>query len=54
MKAIIRRFVQEESGATAIEYALIAIFVSIIFLAAAQAIGISLNGTFTTLSNALK
>jgi pilus assembly protein Flp/PilA len=45
---------RDESGATAIEYALIAVFVSIVFLAAAQAIGTDLNGTFTIVSNALK
>jgi pilus assembly protein Flp/PilA len=54
MKATIKRYVHDEQGATAIEYALIAVFISIVFLAAAQAIGADLNGTFTTVSNALK
>ena len=53
MKTVLR-FMQDETGGTAIEYALIAVLVSIIFLAAAQAIGTSLNGTFTIVSNALK
>jgi len=53
MKTVLR-FMQDKTGATAIEYALIAVFVPIIFLAAAQAIGTSLNGTFATGSNALK
>jgi len=53
MKATIKRYVLDEQGATAIEYALIAVFVSIVFLAAAEAIG-ALNGTFATVSNALK
>ena len=54
MKATIKRYVLDEQGATAIEYALIAVFVSIVFLAAAEAIGADLNGTFATVSNALK
>jgi len=54
MKTTIEQFVCDERGATAIEYALIAVFVSIVFLAAAQAIGTTLNGAFVTVSNALK
>ncbi|MFY9835609.1 MAG: Flp family type IVb pilin [Xanthobacteraceae bacterium] len=54
MKSTIRRYLHDEQGATAIEYALIAVFVSIVFLAAAEAIGADLNGTFATVSNALK
>jgi pilus assembly protein Flp/PilA len=54
MEATIRRYVRDEQGATAIEYALIAVFVSIVFLAAAEAIGADLNGTFQIVSNALK
>ena len=53
MKTVLR-LLPNKSGATAIEYALIAVFVSIVFLAAAQAIGTDLNGTFRTVSNALK
>jgi pilus assembly protein Flp/PilA len=54
MEATIRRYVRDEQGATAIEYALIAVFVSIVFLAAAEAIGADLNGTFQIVSNALQ
>lgn len=54
MKLVIRQYVHDEQGATAIEYALIAVFVSIVFLAAAEAIGTDLNGTFATVSSALK
>jgi len=54
MKTTIEQFVCDERGATAIEYALIAVFVSIVFLAAAQAIGTTLNGALVTVSNALK
>jgi pilus assembly protein Flp/PilA len=54
MKLVIRQYVHDEQGATAIEYALIAVFVSIVFLAAAEAIGADLNGAFATVSSALK
>jgi pilus assembly protein Flp/PilA len=48
------RFMRDESGATAIEYALIAGFISIVIVAAVQAIGTSLNTTFSSVSGALK
>jgi pilus assembly protein Flp/PilA len=54
MRATIKRCARDERGATAIEYARIAVFISIVFLAAAQAIGADLNGTFAIISNALK
>jgi pilus assembly protein Flp/PilA len=54
MKATIKRYVRDEHGATAIEYALIAVFVSIVFLTAAQAIGANLSGTFATVAIVLK
>jgi len=54
MKATIRRYLHDGRGTTAIEYALIAVFVSIVFLAAAQAIGATLTGTFQAVAGALK
>jgi pilus assembly protein Flp/PilA len=48
------RFRKDESGATAIEYALIAGFVSIVIVAAVQAIGTSLNVTFLSVAGAIK
>jgi pilus assembly protein Flp/PilA len=50
---ILLRFVKNESGATAIEYALIAAGISIVIVAAVQGIGTTLNTTFTTVKNAL-
>ncbi len=44
-------FLRDESGATAIEYALIAGSISIVILAAAQGIGTKLNTTFTDVQN---
>jgi len=54
MAVLITRFCRDSSGATAIEYALIAGFVSIVILTAALTIGTTLNGTFTTVAGAIK
>jgi len=48
------RFVRDESGATAIEYGLIAAGISVAIIAVVQGVGRNLNTTFTTVSNALK
>ena len=47
-------FVKDESGATAIEYGLIAAGISVAIIAVVQGLGKNLNTTFTTVSNALK
>ncbi len=47
-------FLKNESGATAIEYALIAGGLSIVILAAVNNIGTILNTTFASVSTALK
>ena len=49
----LRDFARDESGATAIEYALIAAFISVIFVVAATSIGTKLNATFTTIKDNL-
>ena len=48
------RFAKDESGATAIEYGLIAAGISVAIIAVVQGLGKNLNTTFTTVSNALK
>ncbi len=53
MLAFIKRFVRNESGATAIEYGLIAAGISVAIIATVQALGGGLNGVFTSVSNAL-
>lgn len=47
----LRRFFADESGATAIEYALIAGGISIVIITAVQGIGTTLNNTFTSVKN---
>jgi pilus assembly protein Flp/PilA len=48
------RFLGNEAGATAIEYGLIAAGISIAIIATVQALGTSLNTTFTSVQTALK
>ena len=54
MSILIERFIRVEGGATAIEYALIAGFVSIVSVAAVGGLGSAVNAKFTTVSTALK
>ncbi|MGH9806931.1 MAG: Flp family type IVb pilin [Terriglobia bacterium] len=53
MRTSIARFVKDESGATAIEYALIAAGISVAILAAVNALGGKLIGVFNTISSDL-
>ena len=48
-----KAFVADASGATAIEYALIAGLVSIVILASVTNVGSAVNGLFTRVSNAM-
>jgi pilus assembly protein Flp/PilA len=47
-------FLKDDSGATAIEYCLIAAGISIVIIASVNAVGTSLNGTFGKVSTQLK
>jgi pilus assembly protein Flp/PilA len=47
-------FFKDESGATAIEYGLIAAGISVVIIATVNAIGTNLNGKFNTISTQLK
>jgi pilus assembly protein Flp/PilA len=47
------RFVKNESGATAIEYGLIAAGISVAIIAVVNGLGTQLNTTFTTISTKL-
>ena len=53
MYSFASRFWMNDSGATAIEYGLIAAGISVAILAAVHSLGTSLNGTFTNVSGAL-
>jgi len=51
--SIIARFVKDESGATAIEYGLIAAGISVAIIAVVQGLGTKLQSTFTAVQDAL-
>ncbi|MDT9597853.1 Flp family type IVb pilin [Sphingosinicella rhizophila] len=51
---IIRKFLKNEKGATAIEYGLIAALIAVAAIAAMQGLGSSLNQTFTNVSTAMQ
>lgn len=53
MKVLINRFVNDEDGATAIEYGLIAALIAVAIIAAVRAVGTSLSGTFSEVASNL-
>ncbi len=54
MKNFVLRFWQDETGATAIEYGLIAAGISIAIIAAVNGLGTNLSGMFTSINSSLK
>jgi pilus assembly protein Flp/PilA len=54
MKTLASRFLKDESGATAIEYGLIAAGISVAIIAVVNGLGTKLNGSFSSLSTQLK
>ena len=54
MIKLLAKFAHDESGATAIEYGLIAAGISIAIITVVGTDGTKLNGTFTSVSSALK
>ena len=54
MLTTIKAFLRDESGATAIEYGLIAAGISIAIITAVKGIGTKLNTTFSSISSQLK
>jgi pilus assembly protein Flp/PilA len=50
----ITRFFKDESGATAIEYGLIAALIAVVVIGAVTAVGTGLSGTFDTVSGKVK
>jgi pilus assembly protein Flp/PilA len=53
MKNLVSRFVKDESGATAIEYGLIAAGISVVIITAVNLVGTNLKTVFTSVSTAL-
>jgi pilus assembly protein Flp/PilA len=53
MKNLLINFIRNESGATAIEYGLIAAGIAVVIITAVQLIGTNLNGTFNSVASAV-
>jgi pilus assembly protein Flp/PilA len=53
MSRFITRFLKNESGATAIEYGLIAAGIAVVIIIAVNSVGTNLTTTFTTVAGAL-
>lgn len=54
MKKLLARFLSDQSGATAIEYGLIAAGISLAIIAAVNSLGTTLNTSFANISASLK
>ena len=54
MKNLIARFVKDESGATAIEYGLIAAGISLAIIAVVNGLGSNLSSKFSAINTSLK
>lgn len=54
MKTLIARFMKDESGATAIEYGLIAALISVAVIGGATVVGDNLETTFDTIGTSLE
>jgi len=54
MNNLVSRFIKDESGATAIEYALIAAGIAIAIITAVNGVGTALSTKFNAISSSLK
>ena len=54
MKQVFSKFLSDESGATAIEYGLIAAGIALAIIAVVNGIGTNLNDKFTSINTSLK
>jgi pilus assembly protein Flp/PilA len=54
MRKLVAKFLADESGATAIEYCLIAAGISIVIVTVVNGLGSTLNGKYSTVSTSLK
>ncbi len=50
----VMQFIRDESGATAIEYALIASLIAVVIIVAVQTVGLNISTVFTEVGGALK
>ncbi|WP_374655990.1 Flp family type IVb pilin [Phenylobacterium sp.] len=53
MKSFLKRFLADQAGATAVEYALIAGLITIILVSVMAPVKVALTNTFQTVANAM-
>ena len=53
-RALVRRFLRDDSGATAIEYGLIAAGIAVVIITAVQLVGTNLTTTFNSVANSVR
>jgi pilus assembly protein Flp/PilA len=53
MQNLFARFLKDQSGATAIEYGLIAAGIAVVIIAAVQSVGTNVSGTFSKVASAV-
>jgi pilus assembly protein Flp/PilA len=53
MRKLLTNLLADESGATAIEYGLIAALISVVIITAVTSVGTKLSATFTSVANSL-
>jgi pilus assembly protein Flp/PilA len=54
MKNYVVRFLKDESGATAIEYGLLAALIAVVIIAGARAVGLQAGIAFNTVADEMK
>jgi pilus assembly protein Flp/PilA len=54
MRKLSRQFLKDESGATAIEYGLIAAGISVAIIAVVNGVGSKVSGTFSSIQSQMK
>ncbi|MBV8977895.1 MAG: Flp family type IVb pilin [Alphaproteobacteria bacterium] len=54
MTKLLSTFMRDESGATAIEYGLIAALIAVVVIGAVTAVGTGLSGTFSSVAGSVK
>jgi pilus assembly protein Flp/PilA len=54
MNKLFTRFLKNESGATAIEYGLIAAGIAVVIITAVKLVGTNLTATFDSVANAVR
>jgi pilus assembly protein Flp/PilA len=54
MKSLLKRFIRDQAGATAIEYALIASGISIVIVGTATAVGATVSNKYSTVALSLQ